>query len=589
MMQRLKWKPLLILVLLISFFQMSLPVTAAENHDELFVLIGDSLMKAKDGEQAVVAKNMEQFASEWKSTKKADSKQAQKVDRQLEEVQSLLAKDKVDKEALSKSLSSLSSAVVQYDQEQNPQDKEKGKEKVKQLLPSITAMEDSIEKGDTTATHLKSQYEKIMNGWTASEKAVHDESIASYGNIEKYTALIRIAITQEPADIEKAGQNLNHLKAEVENFLAGKESKQAEGEYSLTDLASLLSDAEKAISQKDYKDASLHLNKVLTIWPMVEGDVQTRDSGLYSDIETKVPTAISLLNSKNVKAEKASEIVKGLENRLAPLLSQTNYSLWDAALILLREGLEGLLIVATLIAFLKKLGQPAKQKWIWSGVVAGILASAVLAVIINIVFSKFVAASSREYIEGITGVVAVVMMLTVGAWLHNKSSIGNWNKYINQQMEQAIARGSLMSFAFISFLSVFREGAETIIFYTGITPYISLAELVLGICLALVLLVIAGFAIIHYSVKIPIRLFFKTATILIYFLAFKILGISIHALQVSNVLSTSTVEHLPFIDWLGLYPTYETTLTQLLLLLIIFITTYLVKKSDGKEVISTNV
>ncbi|MEH7544454.1 FTR1 family iron permease [Neobacillus vireti] len=585
-MQRLNWKYLLVFILLISFFQMSPPVKAAENSDELFVLIGDSLMKAKDGEQAVVANNMEQFASEWQSVKKAGSKQAQKVDQELKKVQSLLAKDSVDKEALSKSLSALSSAVVQYDEEQNPKDKEKAKEQIKQLLPLITVMEDSLEKGDAASLNL--QYQKLMNGWTASEKAVHDESIAAYGNIEKYTALIRIAITQEPADLEKASQNLDQLKSEVDNFIAGKVSKQVEGDYSLNDLATLLSDSEKAISQSDYKGASEHLNKILTIWPMVEGDVQTRDSGLYSDMETKVPTAISLLNSENVNADKAADIVKDLEGRLAPLLSKTSYSLWDAALILLREGLEGLLVVATLIAFLKKMGQSAQQKWIWSGVVAGILASAILAVIINIVFSKFVAASSREYIEGITGIVAVVMMLTIGAWLHNKSSIGNWNKYINQQMQQAIAKGSLMSFAFISFLSVFREGAETIIFYTGITPYISLAELVMGICLALVLLVIAGFAIIHYSVKIPIRLFFRTATILIYFLAFKILGISIHALQISDVLSTTTVERLPFIDWLGLYPTYETTLPQILLLLIIFITTYLVKKSDGKQVISTN-
>ncbi|PLS05781.1 FTR1 family iron permease [Neobacillus cucumis] len=586
-MQRLKWKPLLIIVMLISFFQLSLPATAAENHDELFVLIGDSLMKAKDGNQAIVVKNMEQFATEWKSIKKADSKQAKKVDQELKEVQSLLEKDSNDKEALSKSLSALSSAVVQYDQEQNPQDKEKGKEKVKQLLPLINAMKESIEEGETT--QLKVQYQKLMNGWTASEKVVHDESIASYGNIEKYSALIRIAITQEPADFQKAEQNLDLLRIEVENFLAGKVTKQVKGDYSLTDLADLLSDADKSISQKNYDTASEHLNEILSIWPMVEGDVQTRDSGLYSDIETKIPTAISLLNSQDVKADKAVEIVKDLDNRLAPLLNKTSYSFWDAALILLREGLEGLLVVATLIAFLKKMGQSSKQKWIWSGVVAGILASAILAIIINIVFSKFVAASSREYIEGITGVVAVVMMLTVGAWLHNKSSIGNWNKYINQQMQQAIAKGSLMSFAFISFLSVFREGAETIIFYTGITPYISLTELVLGICLALVLLVIAGYVIIHYSVKIPVRLFFRTATILIYFLAFKILGISIHALQISNVLSTTTVERLPFIDWLGLYPTYETTLTQILLLFIIFITTYLVKKSERKQVISTNV
>ncbi|WHY68034.1 FTR1 family protein [Neobacillus sp. SuZ13] len=571
-----KSKSILILMMFFVFFQTVHPVKAEVNHDELFVLIGDSLMKAKDGDQSTVSTNMEQFATEWKAIKNKDSEQAKKVEQALHEVQSLLTKGKIEKDVLSKSLSSLSSAVVLYDQEQNPQDKKKGKEQVKQMIPLIATFKKSIEDGNQTV--LKTQYQTLLNKWNASEKIVHDESIATYGSIEKYMALIRIAITQNPVDLDKAKTNIEKLSSEVENFLAGKVSKQVQGDYSLSDLSTLLSKAESQISQENYKSAENLLNEVLNVWPMVEGDVQTRDSKLYSDLETKIPTAISLLSSAKVDGPKAEEIVKEINSRLAPLISKTDYSLWDAALILLREGLEGLLIVATLLAFLKKMDQGAKQKWIWAGVGAGILASAVLAIIINIVFSRIVAASSREYIEGITGVVAVIMMLTVGAWLHNKSSIGNWNKYINQQMEQAIAKGSLVSFAFISFLSVFREGAETIIFYTGITPYISMQQLVLGVILAVGILAIVGFAIIYYSVKIPIRFFFKAATILIYILAFKILGISIHALQISDVLSTSTVHQLPFIDWIGLYPTLETTITQLLLVIVILGLTWMIKK-----------
>ncbi|MFB5198234.1 FTR1 family protein [Neobacillus sp. KR4-4] len=567
---------ILILMMLFVFIQTVHPAKAEVNHDELFVLIGDSLMKTKDGDQSTVSTNMEQFANEWKAIKNTDSEQAKKVEQALQEVQSLLTEGNLEKDVLSKSLSSLSSAVVLYDQEQNPQDKEKGKEQVKQMTPLIAALKKSIEDGNQAV--LKTQYQTLLNKWNSSEKIVHDESIATYGSIEKYMALIRIAITQSPVDLDKAKTNIEKLSSEVENFLAGKVSKQVQSDYTLSDLSILLSKAESQISQKNYNSAADQLNEVLNVWPMVEGDVQTRDSKLYSDLETKIPTAISLLSSAKVDGLKAEEIVTEINSRLAPLISKTDYSLWDAALILLREGLEGLLIVATLLAFLKKMGQGAKQKWIWAGVGAGILASAVLAIIINIVFSSIVAASSREYIEGITGVVAVIMMLTVGAWLHNKSSIGNWNKYINQQMEQAIAKGSLVSFAFISFLSVFREGAETIIFYTGITPYISMQHLVLGVILAVGILAIVGFAIIYYSVKIPIRFFFKAATILIYILAFKILGISIHALQISDVLSTSTVQQLPFIDWIGLYPTLETTITQLLLVIVIVGLTWMIKK-----------
>ncbi|WP_048827755.1 FTR1 family iron permease [Bacillus sp. B-jedd] len=560
-------KPFLILISLAVLFQLAHPTVAAENHDELFVLIGESLMKAKAGDQATVSKNMNQFAAEWNAIKDTDSKNAKTVDRQLEEVQGFLKKGQTDQEGLSKALSSLSKAVVQYDKEMNPADKAKTREQVKQLLPLIQDFKASIENKNEVG--LKADYRALLSQWTAAEKLVHDESITAYGNIERSMALVRIAITQEPVDLNKAGQNLNDLQVEVENFLAGKAPKKMEGNYSLNDVAALLKKAEDGISNEKYKSAISDLNKAITIWPMVEGDVQTRDSKLYSDIETKIPLAISLLSSENIKADKAKNIVSDLDKRLAPLLKKTDYSFWDAALILLREGLEGLLIVATLIAFLKKMGQAGKQKWIWAGVVAGIMASALLAMVINMIFSKITAASSREYIEGITGVVAVVMMLTVGAWLHNKSSIGNWNKYIKDQMQQAIAKGSLLSFALISFLSVFREGAETIIFYAGITPYISLHELAIGIVLAFVILAIVGFAIIHYSVKIPIKLFFRTATILIYLLAFKILGVSIHALQISNMLPTTTIPSMPFIDMIGFYPTLETLVTQLLLLAVI--------------------
>ncbi|MGJ7922861.1 FTR1 family iron permease [Neobacillus sp. LXY-4] len=575
-----KWKLLIVLASLIGCFLVIKPVAAAENYDELFVLIGDSLMKAKEGDQASVSKNMEQFTVEWKSIKKNDGKLEKKIDQQLQDVQTLLSEDKLNQEQLIKALSALSSALIKYDQQQNPVDKEVAKEKVKQLVPLINRMKESINNGEQT--DWRKQYQALLNQWTASEKAVHDESIVSYGNIERELAMIRIAITQDPPDPNKALSSLENLTLEVENFVTGKVKNRGEGNYSLTDLSALLNRADKEIAQDELKKASETLNEILSIWPMVEGKVQTRDSKLYSDIETKIPTAISILNSQNGKAEKAETIVTELNSRLSPLLSKTNYSFWDAALILLREGLEALLIVATLIAFLKKMGQASKQNWIWIGVGAGIGASALLAIVINLVFSQITAASSREYIEGFTGVIAVIMMLTVGAWLHNKSNIGNWSKYINQQMAQALAKGSLISFAVISFLSVFREGAETIIFYAGITPYISLQQLVIGVVLALVILIVVGFAIIYYSVRIPIGLFFKVATVLIYLLAFKILGISVHALQISNVLPTTTVEALPFVDLLGLYPTWETTIFQLILLAIILLTTFIIRKKECK-------
>ena len=129
-----------------------------------------------------------------------------------------------------------------------------------------------------------------------------------------------------------------------------------------------------------------------------------------------------------------------------PLTSETSYSIWDASLILLREGLEAILIVATLLSYLKRVNQSDKQKWIWVGVIAGLAASVGLSFIITFVFSQVTAASSREYLEGVIGIVAVVMMITVGAWLHSKSNIHSWNRYMGDANESGHRYGKISFF-----------------------------------------------------------------------------------------------------------------------------------------------
>lgn len=574
-----KWKQFLGFMIIIGmvFSAIPLDVQAEDNHDELFIYIGDSLMKAKSGEKERIVSNMNEFEKEWQSTRK-DSELAQVVDQQLLEVKHALKKEE-DTQNLKPILSALSSAVIAYDLEQNPVDTSKHTDTVKQLLPFIAELDQSIANQDFEKA--KKDYQVLLNVWNKEvESIVREESVVSYGEIEKYMAFVRIGITQEPADQEKAVNNLDHLRTAIDNFLSGNVKKAEADSFTLSDVTELLQASRQALKNDEKSTAIQKLNEILTIWPMVEGDVSTRDSKLYSDMETQVPTAISLLESKKAKTEEAQTIIEDLHERMLPLISETSYSTWDAALILLREGLEALLIVATLLAFLKKVNQGDKQKWIWAGVTAGLLASAILAIVINIVFSKITAASSREYIEGITGIAAVVMMVSVGAWLHSKANIKSWNRYINKQMTQAITTGSVISFAMVSFLSIFREGAETIIFYAGMSPYMSLQQLVTGIVLALVILVVAGVLIMRYSVKIPISVFFKAATVFIYLLAFKILGVSVHALQVSKTISIHTLHSFPFIDWIGLYPTVETLLPQLVLLLIILFTGITIKKRN---------
>ena len=180
-------------------------------------------------------------------------------------------------------------------------------------------------------------------------------------------AFVRIAITQDPPDPEKARTNLDELKGLIQDFLEGKVEKEDQQTYTLSDVTDLLQSSVKDMEGNDINSAIDQLNEVLMIWPNVEGEVSTRDSKLYSDMETKVPTAISLLQSKKIQAKEAKEIVSDLHARLLPLIDDTSYTTWDAALILLREGLEALLDCGNTVVLPKEnwTGRQTKVDLVW--------------------------------------------------------------------------------------------------------------------------------------------------------------------------------------------------------------------------------
>lgn len=554
---------------------------AGNNISHFFISVGEAIMSAKAENWQAAESALTQLKHDWEATDQSNLKEGQTVTTLVKEAEQAIASK--DKELFLNKLTDLSHALVAYERAINPVDTEaQRKEFNAALTPSLTSLQAAIHTKDTEKMNLA--YKQLLATWKKKEIAVREQSIPYYGQIETQMGLLRIAILKDDGNIDSIQQYYDDLSMSISNFSTGiKIQKIKDGQYSLQTLLDLLNQSIKAIDEEQWGNAVKPLEKFLTVWPSVEGEVKTRNGKLYSRLENTIPLIAGKLGSTNPDKITLMSQLEELKQEIQ-LLQKKSYTIWDASLIMLREGLEALLIISALIAFLRKAKQPQFQKWIWTGAFAGLLLSVGAALAINSLFSTAMAGANREMMEGITGLITVLMMIGVGIWLHQKSRIQAWNKYINTKMGNALSTGSVLTMAFISFLSIFREGAETIIFYIGMAPSISTAKLLTGIGIALIILLVFTFIFIKFSTKIPLGLFFKIATILIYIVAFKILGMSIHALQVANAIDTNLITPLPIIDWIGFFPTWETVIPQMTLLAIVGLTVFIVARKKPKQI-----
>lgn len=248
----------------------------------------------------------------------------------------------------------------------------------------------------------------------------------------------------------------------------------------------------------------------------------------------------------------------------------------QAFLILIREGLEALLVVAAVIAYLVKSGNKRFTRWIYLGVVAGLAGSGLVAVLFTFLFGG--SGPVQEISEGVCALIATLMLLWTSNWMLNKSSVEAWNNYIRNKTEAAVAGaqskvesgqrlglGMIASLAMLSFLAVFREGAETVIFYESIYSMSQDAHgmWVGGLAAAAVLIVI--FLILRFtSVKIPIGPFFLVTSIVMAVLVVIFAGGGIHALIEGDLIEGTYLSSVPTNDWIGLYPYVETITAQVI-------------------------
>ena len=304
----------------------------------------------------------------------------------------------------------------------------------------------------------------------------------------------------------------------------------------------------------------------------METPARARNPGLVATMERLFADFKGAVRSGDVRS--AERFRDALEADMPSVLQLTHptgsglEAFWQSLLIILREGFEAILVLGAIVAFLLKTGHRERLRSIWWGVAWGLLASAATAIGLMTVLSAMPA--SRELIEGVTMLIAVAVLFSVSYWLISKVEAAKWQQFIREKVTNALEHGGGAALAFVAFLAVYREGAETALFYQALLnegPRVAL-PITLGILAGGGVLAVVFTLFYRFGVRIPLRPFFGVTSVLLYYMAFVFTGKGIRELQEGNLVSITTIPGAPHVDALGLYPTVETLLAQLVLVVL---------------------
>lgn len=322
-------------------------------------------------------------------------------------------------------------------------------------------------------------------------------------------------------------------------------------------------------SERRPDDASARAFDAYMTFEGVERDVRAKNPSLATTLEGSFATLRSLAAGGAPAAELAlarTTLLGQLENAertLGDTLSATSLFI-QSFFLLVREGLEAILIIGALLTFLAKTGASDRKRDIHVGVGAAVLASLFTAVLLETVFQ--VTPARREVLEGAVMLSASAVLFYVSYWLLSKIEVARWNQFVRSRVQDAVTSGSALALATAAFLAVYREGFETVLFYKALVlagpSGNTFVPVVAGIALGSLVLVAVYYAINRFGVRLPLKPFFAVTGLFLYYMAFLFAGRGIAELQEGGVVATTVLPWAPRIPALGIYPTVESLLAQ---------------------------
>ena len=305
----------------------------------------------------------------------------------------------------------------------------------------------------------------------------------------------------------------------------------------------------------------------------VEGVLGARDASLVAKVESAMADLRSAIargmpaGDVRARINAVAALFDEAEAALAPDRESAASTFVGAFTILFREGLEALLIVVGMLAFLRKGGRaemvrPVHLGWV-SALVAGGLTWLAATTLIEI------SGASRELTEGFGSLLAAAVLLFVGIWMHGKAQADEWHRYIKEKVGAALSRKSAWFLFFLAFIAVYREVFETILFYAAMAAQDHVKALVGGALAGVLALAAIAVVMMKFSQRLPIGKFFAYSSALVAILAVVLAGKGVAALQESGLLSVTPVAWLPRVPVLGLFPTLQGVTAQLATIVIL--------------------
>ncbi|MGV3741138.1 MAG: FTR1 family protein [Burkholderiaceae bacterium] len=382
--------------------------------------------------------------------------------------------------------------------------------------------------------------------------------------ISSLTQLSEGALAKEIGDAS-ARNALAYLRSNPQVLEVTKNDSIAIAQSKLRESLSTLEKGDRTAAGKQA------ISAYLDGFEPVEPALAARNKDLFVRIERAMGVYRAAINEGNLQAARDTE--QQLQSLLVKAKDALNSAESDplaaflgALTILLREGLEALLIVIAMIAFLKKADRSDALPYVHAGwmsaLAAGGLTWAVATYLVDI------SGASREITEGFAAIFAAVVLLTVGVWMHQKSLAGRWQAYVREKLTHALSKSSLTVLFVLSFVTVYREVFETVLFYAALWNENNGGYLLAGLLTGIVILAVIAAVMLRTTKRLPIAKFFAASSALVAVLSVVLIGKGIAALQEAGMLNVTPVSG-PRIDLLGIYPSQQTLIAQMIVILLV--------------------